>query len=189
MDSLIRGVPSWVPAFRALNPAIQDIEQEVEGTLVRSYERYDSIPFTQWHAFYDWTFRVAPEPEFSKLVGAGNSGRDRNDTGLGDDVVAGVVRYDRDTAIAGGGSINRTVDCEWDLGALGDDGPFLTMTRPDPTPGCTSTRSIRARPSRRRGGRASSSPRIPRRCQPFSSCFSPRGARPVRAPSATERRI
>lgn len=130
VDSLIRGVPSWVPAYRALNPAIQDIEQEIEGTLVRSYERYDSIPFTQWHAWYDWSFRVSPEPEFSKFVGNGNSGRNGQDRGVGDDVVAGVTRYDLDTLPPGGGSINQTVECEWDLGALGDDGPFLTPINP-----------------------------------------------------------
>ena len=126
VDSIIRGVPSWVPAYRVLPREADHLEQELEGRIVRSRQRYDSIPFTQWHLHYDWSFRVAPVPEFLRLMGDGNTGRERNDGSLEQAEAVGRTRYDTDTAIARGANINATVDCEWDLGTIGEPpAPFL----------------------------------------------------------------
>ena len=129
-DSIIRGVPLWVPVFRGRDDEEKLLEQEMEGRLVRSFQRYDSVPFTQWHGWYDWCFRVAALPGdrvFERMIGAGNIGRDRNDDSLEEEGLGGITRYDRDTAVATGADINRTIDCDWDLGALGEPpGPMLT---------------------------------------------------------------
>ena len=128
VDSLIRGVPSWVPAYRVLPGEQERLEQEVEGRLVRSRQRYDSVPFTQWHAWYDWSFRVSPSTEFVSLVGTGNTDRERNDPSLEQPEAVGKTRYDLDTSTEGGAGFNATVDCEWDLGAFGEKpGAFLTQ--------------------------------------------------------------
>lgn len=128
VDSIIRGVPSWVPAFRVLPEEALHLEQEIEGRLVRSHQRYDSVPFTQWHAWYDWSFRVTPEKEFIALLGEGNTGRERNDAGLDQPEGRGKTRYDLDTSTVKGGNINATVDCEWDLGAFGEKpGAFFNL--------------------------------------------------------------
>lgn len=130
VDSLIRGVPSWVPVFRGRADEARLLEQEIEGRLVRSFQRYDSVPFTQWHAWYDWCFRVATLPGdavFDRMIGRGNSGRTRNDDSLEQEASGKLTRYDRDTAIVQGADIDRTIDCDWDLGALGEPpGPMFT---------------------------------------------------------------
>ena len=132
VDSIIRGVPSWVPAYRVLPEEQKHLEQEVEGRLIRSHQRYDSVPFTQWHVWYDWSFRVAPVTEFIQLVGSGNTGRERNDAGLDQPEAQGKTRYDLDTSVARGANINATVDCEWDLAAFGEKpGAFLNQQGTD----------------------------------------------------------
>ncbi|HJP66721.1 MAG TPA: hypothetical protein VKA30_10515 [Actinomycetota bacterium] len=136
VDSLIRGVPSWVPAYRGPTQEQKQLEQErleqeVEGRLVRSRQRYDSVPFTQWHAWYDWSFRISPVAGFEPLVGAGNRNREKNDPSLDQPEAVGKTRYDHDTS-AGPGNFNATVDCEWDLGAFGEKpGAFLTQQGSD----------------------------------------------------------
>ena len=84
VDSLVRSIPAWVPVFRTSPQAAQLVEAEVEGVLVRSHQRHDGIPYSQWHLWYDWTFLVSPVGNTAGLVGEGNRQRTRADADLKD---------------------------------------------------------------------------------------------------------
>ena len=125
VDSFIRSLPSWVPALRR-EVADQDQkfpEQEVDGVLLRSYQRADSLPFTQWHEGYDWSFVVVPSPFFADIVGEGNSRRSDNDgTALFDSDLPPLRRYDADHPIRGA-NIDASIECEIDTGAITEIDP------------------------------------------------------------------
>ncbi len=130
VDSLVRSIPAWVPVFRILPRANQLIEAEVEGVLVRSHQRHDGIPYSQWHLWYDWTFLVSPVGNTAGLMGEGNRRRDKDDADLKDDQAKSRAldarRYERGWMPLGA-VLNQTIQCEWDLGAIGltPPGPFL----------------------------------------------------------------
>ena len=127
VDSLIRSVPLWVPVLDDAKTAPLMKEMEVEGVLVRSYQRTDSQPLTQWHHWYDWSFKVAPIPLFFNTIGRGNGIRSKNDEADGLNK-PGLIRYDSELTPLGTAEevFSRTIDCEWDLGLLGPrPGPFF----------------------------------------------------------------
>lgn len=130
VDSLVRSIPAWVPVFRTSSKASELVEAEVEGVLVRSHQRHDGIPYSQWHLWYDWTFLVAPVGNTVGLVGEGNRQRTRADADLKDDnkqsLALDARRYERGW-MPPGSNIDLTISCEWDLGAIGETppGPFL----------------------------------------------------------------
>ncbi len=125
VDSIIRSIPAWVPVNRA-QPELP-AEAEVDGVVVRSYQRFDSVPFTQWHRWYDWSFRISPSPGFTWLVGGGNALRTSNDD-VAEFASSGIVRFDRFLIpFAGSGGNDRSVDCEIDLGEWAQPpGPFFS---------------------------------------------------------------
>ena len=118
IDSFIRSFPAWVPTFdEKLHPDFQLLE--VDGILIRSHQRIDSVPFWQWHRWYDWQFALCPSPLFSELVGFGNTCRDDDNT-LGEPQGSTLVNYHKEGLPAGATiSANAIADCEWDIGALG----------------------------------------------------------------------
>jgi len=118
VDSLVRSVPAWVPTFDdTLHPKIQILE--VDGILIRSHQRIDSLPFWQWHRWYDWHFAVCPSPIFSEIVGFGNTHRD-DDNSLGAPAGSNLTNYHKEGLPIGATvSANAIADCEWDIGALG----------------------------------------------------------------------
>ena len=125
VDSFIRSLPSWVPALRReVGTADQKFpEQEVDGVLLRSYQRADSLPFTQWHEGYDWSFVVVPSPFFVDIIGEGNSRRSDNDgPRLFDNDLPPLRRYDADHPIRGA-NIDASIECEIDTGAITDIDP------------------------------------------------------------------
>lgn len=126
VDSLIRSVPAWVPVFdETLFPNNQFTE--VDGILIRSFQKIDSNPFWQWHRWYDWHFAVGVSPVFQQMVGFGNEHRDDDNTmGLPNGV--NLQNYHKDGLPKGGGlSAALIADCDWDIGALGlRSGPVRT---------------------------------------------------------------
>jgi hypothetical protein len=135
VDSLVRSIPAWVPVFRTSPQAAQLVEAEVEGVLVRSHQRHDGIPYSQWHLWYDWTFLVSPVGNTAGLVGEGNRQRTRADADLKDSQEKSAAldarRYERGW-MPGGSNLDQTIQCEWDLGAIGitPPGPFLNSGPP-----------------------------------------------------------
>ncbi len=134
VDAFIRGIPAWVPTFdETLHPDIQVME--LDGILVRSHQRYDSIAFWQWHRWYDWRFAVVPSPLFSEIVGFGNAHRDDDNTKLDEvrregpsgEVQFKFISYHQEGRPIGSTvSAESVIDCEWDIGALGlPPGPFF----------------------------------------------------------------
>jgi hypothetical protein len=127
VDSLIRATPNWVPIDRnpankkelRWDPRFKDDgrEREVDGFLLRSYQRMDSLPLAQWHHWYDWKFTLFPSPDFFGIIGEGNRRRDINTSDLNDPGLK-LNRYDGDGGIPGR-NVNHTFDCEWDMGAFG----------------------------------------------------------------------
>lgn len=115
IDTFIRANPAWVPVFSPKSKG--DFRfMEVDGILIRSHQRYDSIPFWQWHRWYDWRFAVAVSPLFSEMVGFGNSQREE-DNDLGDP--GGLQNYNRDGLPLGALTTSVIAECEWDIGAIG----------------------------------------------------------------------
>jgi hypothetical protein len=149
VDSFIHSVPAWVPTFdETLHPDIQVLE--LDGVLIRSHQRYDSLPLWQWHRWYDWRFFVIPSPLFNEIVGFGNAHRDDDNAALEklrDDGHFKLIPYYRE-----GVPVNVTVpretgiECEWDIGALGgahspdsdkeidNPGPFFDELQPTRSP-------------------------------------------------------
>ncbi|MGE0555049.1 MAG: hypothetical protein AB7R55_16585 [Gemmatimonadales bacterium] len=124
IDSIIRSLPSWVPALRRERGFERHEEQEVDGVLLFSRIRHDSIPFAQWHHWYDWSFVLVPSPFFQGVVGFGNTKRDENDNSIIADLLRerpSVRRYEVGHQLfRAGRSINAHVECEVDLGAFTD---------------------------------------------------------------------
>ena len=116
IESTVRSVPAWVPTFDEDKASDKQL-QEIDGILIRSHQRYDALPFWQWHRWYDWRFAVAPSPLFSELVGFGNTHRD-DDNKLGD---PGEERknYNKEGLPPGVISADAIAECEWDLGVIG----------------------------------------------------------------------
>jgi hypothetical protein len=118
--------------------------------LIRSHQRYDSLPLWQWHRWYDWRFFVIPSPLFNEIVGFGNAHRDDDNAALEklrNDGHFKLIPYYRE-----GVPVNVTVpretgiECEWDIGAIGgahspdgekeidDPGPFFDALQPTRVP-------------------------------------------------------
>ncbi len=134
VDSLVRSIPAWVHVFRNSRVAAQLLEQEVEGFLVRSHQRHDGVPYSQWHLWYDWSFLVSPVGDTAGIVGQGNLQRTSADDDLKDDreesAKLDARRYERGW-LPISATANMTIQCEWDLGALGPQpGPFLNERGP-----------------------------------------------------------
>jgi hypothetical protein len=128
-DSFIRSIPAWVPVFdEKFHPDLQVME--IDGLLIRSNERYDSVPFWQWHRWYDWRFAVTPSPFFSEMIGFGNTRRDQDTKELRniENPDEFVSYYSEGHPSGGGVPTDSIVDCEWDIGALGQ--PPGTVTPP-----------------------------------------------------------
>ncbi|MCC7132061.1 MAG: hypothetical protein IT352_05420 [Gemmatimonadales bacterium] len=117
VESLFRNVPAWVSVLRNAPTAKDFEEQEVQGILVRSHQRYDGVPFSQWHRWYDWSFVVAPVGPSADLIGDGNrrrtEGGDSEQTRLNLD----SRRYERHW-MPPSANIDFSIQCEWDLGAI-----------------------------------------------------------------------
>jgi hypothetical protein len=139
VDSFIRSIPAWVPTFdEGFHPDIQLLE--LDGILIRSHQRYDSVPFWQWHRWYDWRFALVPSPVFSEIVGFGNAHRDDDNAALEEVRQQGpqgqiqfkFVNYNQEGRPVGSTvSAASVIDCEWDIGAIGlEPGPFITTFNP-----------------------------------------------------------
>ncbi len=118
VDSFIRSIPAWVPTFdETLHPDIQFLE--LDGIIVRSFQRSDGVPFWQWQRWYDWHFAVCPSPLFSEMIGFGNVHRDDDNT-LGEAEGSNLVNYHKEGLPVGATVSARAIaDCNWDIGALG----------------------------------------------------------------------
>lgn len=115
VDSFIRSIPAWVPTTDDKTRQVL----EVEGILIRSHQRIDSVPFWQWHRWYDWRFAVCPVPLFSELIGFGNMQRD-NDNDIGTVEGPNLTNYLKEGLPVGATiSANAIAECEWDIGAIG----------------------------------------------------------------------
>ncbi len=117
VEGFQRSIPAWVPTFdERFAPNNQFLE--LDGVLVLSHQRSDSVPFWQWHRWYDWHFAVAPSGVFTEMVGFGNTHRD-DDNEVGN-AGSKFLPYHREGLPASGGlSAGSIADCEWDIGALG----------------------------------------------------------------------
>lgn len=98
----LHGLPAWVPVEREGKPPGQDweslpeVEREIEGILRFSRHASEDVPVAQWHLWYDWNFFVEPVTGFEYIRAHGTH-----------DDAADAIRVG-------------TVECEWDLGAIGD---------------------------------------------------------------------
>jgi hypothetical protein len=111
VEEVIKLTPSWTPTGEppGFNP-----EQEVEGTLARSFQTWTDAPPFQWHRWYDWNFHLVPKAGFKWLRGFGN---DATEPASDRTVSSAPVREQR--VVSGA-----TMECEWDTGAFAaDDSP------------------------------------------------------------------
>src|SRR4051794_2790520 len=107
MRKTILLAPSWAktevaPKSNAV-VAERAAEQELFGTLGRSFQTWTDAPGIQWHRWYDWNFHVEPAPNFDWLRGAANR-----------------IEQNRSGAAQ---LIKGAMECEWDTGAFGDGRP------------------------------------------------------------------
>jgi hypothetical protein len=110
---LLRLTPSWATTDGTTDA---DAEQEMFGSLKRSFQTWTDAPPEQWHLYYDWNFHIEPEQPWAWLRGLGNSdatnveipptfkqrGRDRIKVSAREAVVKG-----------------HCAELEWDTGAFG----------------------------------------------------------------------
>ncbi len=125
VESLFRNVPAWVPVLRNSAVAKGFEEQEVQGLLVRSHQRVDGVPYSQWHLWYDWSFVVVPVGPSADLIGEGNRRRTAGDDREMAKLKLDSRRYERHW-MPPAANIDFTIQCEWDLGAI--DTPPLPDT-------------------------------------------------------------
>jgi hypothetical protein len=98
----MNGLPAWVPVEREGQPPGQDwaslpeVEREIEGMLKFSRHASEDVPAAQYHLWYDWNFFVEPVAGYEYIRAQGTH-----------DEAADGIRVG-------------TVECEWDLGAIGD---------------------------------------------------------------------
>ena len=93
---LMRTIPGWVPVAG-------EQEQEVEGTLNRSFQTWTDVPLYQFHRYYDWNFHLEPAEGFTYVRGLGNEPH-------GPSMLGRTQRRVTSTA---------SMECEWDCGAFG----------------------------------------------------------------------
>jgi hypothetical protein len=97
----LRGLPAWVPVEREGKPpenweSLPEVEREIEGILKFSRHASEDVPVGQYHLWYDWNFFVEPVTGYEYIRALGTH------DDFGDAIKVG------------------TVECEWDLGAIGD---------------------------------------------------------------------
>src|SRR5512140_2185862 len=66
---VVRAVPGWVPV--PLAPG-EEVEKEIEGPLIRSFQTWTDNPLTQYHTWYDWNFYIEPIDGYKYIKGVGN---------------------------------------------------------------------------------------------------------------------
>lgn len=115
IDTFVHSIPAWVPTTDDQTKVFL----EVDGILIRSHQRINSIPFAQWHRWYDWRFAICASPIFIPMVGFGSKNRDNDNTlGLPDGVA--LTNYLKEgLPTASTISADVIVECEWDIGAIG----------------------------------------------------------------------
>jgi hypothetical protein len=82
-------MPEWVP--------VDDLEtRTVEGVLIRSKISHQDWPARPWHTYYDWTFHVRVDPQYTYLL----------------------TEYNRAHTAEGpnGEAFSDVLECEWDTG-------------------------------------------------------------------------
>lgn len=105
----IRAVPGWV-AVRA-----EEVFQEVEGILLRSYQTWTDVPLLQWHRWYDWNLFMNPAPGYGFLRGRANRPPEipalKKNGDPNDFQQAAIRNFNKSEA--------ETMECEFDCGLFG----------------------------------------------------------------------
>jgi hypothetical protein len=112
---VIRTMPSWVPTEgEAPNVETdQNVELELQGTMVRSFQTWTDVPVIQYHKWYDWNFHVLPDKDYDWVRGKGNTAPHVDDPN-------GVAVIDGNPGV---------IELEWDTGAFGD---YMFPSDPNP---------------------------------------------------------
>ena len=152
-EKLARVAPSWVPTLgqdstyvaggaeggdlpKTTDETATAVDQELQGTLVKSFQTWTDAPMLQWHRWYDWNFHVIPDQPFDWLRGQGN-GEGGNLGEFDTDVptTSGALQAVEDIPGLGWlvGKIaslkkgraqyavpGTVMECEWDTGVIGN---------------------------------------------------------------------
>jgi hypothetical protein len=116
-NELIRLTPSWTTTMGTTEA---DVEHEIFGKLVRSFQTWTDAPPQQWHRWYDWNFHVEPEAPFAWLRGPANEKVAKVAPPAVPspipfvDLVNGTIFGLANNVVPG-----QTMECEWDTGATG----------------------------------------------------------------------
>jgi hypothetical protein len=115
---IMHSIPNWVPVLPQ-----NDQEREVEGILLRSIHSSTDHPVTQWHHWYDWNFHIQPalisessdsdRKFFEYLMSPANKKPELTPEAEKMGFTNAVIRPWYDT------NLDRTLECEWDLGGFG----------------------------------------------------------------------
>jgi hypothetical protein len=65
-------IPSWVEATPHPNVQPDGQARSVEGVLTDSHISGTDFPFRPWHAYYDWNYKVRPDPQYRDLLSVAN---------------------------------------------------------------------------------------------------------------------
>ncbi|HYS08191.1 MAG TPA: hypothetical protein VEP66_05585 [Myxococcales bacterium] len=121
IDKIVRKLILLTPSWTTTRGTTErDVEQEIQGKLVRSFQTWTDAPPFQWHRWYDWNFHLEPDPGYDWLRGLANE-----TTGSGElpVITKGDVKGRNQHVVFGS-----VMECEWDTGSFAPD----TMQRPGP---------------------------------------------------------
>lgn len=65
-------IPSWVEATPQPNDRPDGRPRSVEGILAESHISGTDFPFRPWHTYYDWNYKVRPDPQYLDLLSTAN---------------------------------------------------------------------------------------------------------------------
>jgi hypothetical protein len=118
LPKALRAIPSWSPVVRNSSNESVDASQvvEVEGFVTRCYQNASDVPFFQWHHWYNWSIHIRPESGYDWVaadVSNPPSTKDFDDDNPEDD---DNMNSDEHPITQ-----NRSIECQWDPGALYQD--------------------------------------------------------------------
>jgi hypothetical protein len=65
-------IPSWVEATPQPSAQPDGRPRLVEGVLMESHISGTDFPFKPWHTYYDWNYKVRPDPQYRNLLSTAN---------------------------------------------------------------------------------------------------------------------
>ena len=114
----LRAIPQWSPVNKGSRNDLADAAQEVEveGFVTRCYQNASDVPFFQWRHWYNWSIHIRPEKGYDWVAAETTNPPSTEDFDDPDP-------DDEDNLQAGEHPItqNKSVECQWDPGALFSD--------------------------------------------------------------------